>query len=167
MKDNERFDERIKMLEEFISGKEYKPMKFRDLAMVLQVPKDERLILKEMLDRLIADGKIVLDSHNRYKLPGDDIRTGTFSGTQRGFGFVVLEGEEEDIFIPENATGSAMHGDKVMISVSSGQNGKRKEGRVINILERVKSEIVGTYEKSRNFGFVASALAISSLRCAP
>lgn len=154
MKDNERFDERIKMLEEFISGKEYKPMKFRDLAMVLQVPKDERLILKEMLDRLIADGKIVLDSHNRYKLPGDDIRTGTFSGTQRGFGFVVLEGEEEDIFIPENATGSAMHGDKVMISVSSGQNGKRKEGRVINILERVKSEIVGTYEKSRNFGFV-------------
>lgn len=154
MKDNDRYDERKVMLEEFIMGKEYKPMKFKDLAMVLQVPKDERVMLKEMLDRLISEGKIILDSHNRYKLPDDNIRTGIFSGTQRGFGFVILEGEEEDIFIPENATGTAMHGDKVIISLNGVQTGKRQEGRVISVLERSKTEIVGTFEKSRNFGFV-------------
>lgn len=154
MKNNEINEEKIAMVEEFIMGKEYKPMRFKDMSSILQVPKEARHELKEVLDQMISQGKILLDTQSRYKLPGEDVKTGIFSGTQRGFGFVIVEGEEEDLFIPENATNGALHGDKVMVAVSAEQTGKRKEGYVVNILERGKTEIVGTFEKSRNFGFV-------------
>ncbi len=153
--DEETLREKSMMLEEFISSKEYKPMSFKEMAMFLQVPKESRQDLKEVLDLLISRGKLMMDAQGRYRTPGDNIKTGMYSGTQRGFGFVVLEEEEEDIFIPENATSGAMHGDKVMVLISAeAQQGKRKEGSIVQILERAKTEIVGTFEKSKNFGFV-------------
>jgi len=154
MKDKELLDEKSIMLEELFSSKEYKPMRFKDLAELLQVPKASKHELKEKLDQLIGKGKIILDSQDRYKIPGDNVKVGIFSGTQRGFGFVIIEGEEDDIFIPENATNSALHGDKVMITIKEEQTGKRKEGAVTNIVERGKNEIIGTFEKNKNFGFV-------------
>lgn len=150
----ENLEEKRAMLEELISDKEYKPLRFKELVAFLQVPKESKHELKEALDQLIAQGKIILDSLSRYRIPGDDIKVGMFSGTQRGFGFVIVEGENDDIFVPENATKGALHGDKVMVTVKEEQTGRRKEGLVINILERGKNEIVGTYEKNKNFGFV-------------
>lgn len=154
MKENELLEEKKTMLEEFFSRKEYKPMKFKDLAAWLQVPKGSKNELKMVLDQLIAKGTIILDLQGRYRVPGDDVKVGTFSGTQRGFGFVVLEGEAEDIFIPGEATKGALHGDRVSVMVKEEQTGRRKEGVIVAILERGKNEIVGTFEKSKNFGFV-------------
>ncbi len=154
MKDHERLDEKRTMLEEMFKSKEYKPMRFKDLLALLQVPRGAKHELKMVLDQLISGGIILLDSQGRYRIPGDDVRVGTFSGTSRGFGFVTIEGEEQDIFIPGEATKGALHGDKVMITVKDVQTGKRKEGTVVNILERGKNEIIGTFEKSKNFGFV-------------
>lgn len=151
---NDQNEEKRIMLEEFFHSEEYKPMRFKDIVALLQVPKEAKNDLKELLDQMISQGKIVLDGGGRFKLPGDDVKTGTFSGTQRGFGFVILEGEAEDIFIPENATNGALHGDKVMITINSEQTGRRKEGAIISIIERGRTEIVGTFEKSKNFGFV-------------
>lgn len=154
MKDNEMWNEKKAMLVELISNKEYKPMRFKDLVALLQVPRDSKNDLKMLLDQMISEGKIMIDGQGRYKKPGDDMKVGTFSGTQRGFGFVILEGEEEDIFIPGDSTKGALHGDKVMIIIKNEQTGRRKEGAVISIVERGKNEIVGTFEKSKNFGFV-------------
>lgn len=154
MKENEILDEKKVMLEEFFASKEYKPMKFKDLVGILQVPRNSKNELKIVLDQLLSKGTIILDAQGRYRTPGDDVKVGTFSGTQRGFGFVILEGEEEDIFIPGDATKGALHGDKVMVVVKEEQTGRRKEGVITNILERGKNEIVGTFEKSKNFGFV-------------
>lgn len=153
-KPDEELEEKRTMLEELFAGKQYKPMRFKELAAFLQVPKESKHELKETLDQLISQGKIILDSLSRYRIPGDDVKIGVFSGTQRGFGFVIVEGEEDDIFVPENATNGALHGDKVMVTVKEEQTGRRKEGYVVNILERGKNEIVGTYEKNKNFGFV-------------
>jgi ribonuclease R len=152
--DNEAKREKALMLEAFFASPEYKPMRFKDIIGLLQVPRDSKNDLKEVLDHLISQGKIMTDAQGRYRMPGDDVKTGTFSGTQRGFGFVIMEGDEEDIFIPENATNGALHGDKVMVTVSEEQTGRRKEGAVVQILERGKTEIVGTFEKNKNFGFV-------------
>ena len=75
------------------------------------------------------------------------IKEGTFIGNHKGFGFVELEEEEDDIFIPADATGTAMHQDKVQVLLKKGeQKGKRKEGSVIRILERANQEIVGTFQ---------------------
>lgn len=154
MRDIKKTDERRKMLQEFFSSEEYKPMRFRDIVAILQVPKDSKNELKELLDSFISEGKLILDSKGRYKLPGDNIKTGIFLGTQKGFGFVSLEDEPDDIFIPESATNGAMHGDKVTIMISDEKTGKRKEGTVLQIVERGMTEIVGTFDKSKNFGFV-------------
>ena len=82
---------------------------------------------------------------------------GIFIGHPKGFGFVEIEGQDEDIFIPESDTGTAMHQDKVRIIIRDGQKeGKRKEGGVVKVLERGMPEIVGTYQLNRDFGFVIS-----------
>lgn len=154
MKEKDILEEKKVMLEELFSSKEYKPMRFKELVGFLQVPRTAKHELKTVLDQLISKGSIILDAQGRYKKPGDDIKIGTFSGTQRGFGFVILEGESEDVFIPGDATKGALHGDKVAITIREEQTGRRKEGAVLNILERGSNEIVGTFEKSKNFGFV-------------
>lgn len=147
-------DEKKRILLEFINSKEYQPMKFKEIANVLQVPRDEKQDLREVLEALQTDGKIEADTKGRYKLADESTKTGIFSGTQRGFGFVIIEGEEEDIFIPENATKGALHNDKVMVIIKNEGRGKRKEGEIIRVLERSTSTIVGTFEKSKNYGFV-------------
>jgi ribonuclease R len=154
MKENELLDEKKTMLEELFASKEYRPMRFKDLLALLQVPRGAKHELKMVLDQLISSGKIILDSQGRYRIPGDDVMVGSFSGTQRGFGFVSIEGEDQDIFIPGDATKGALHGDKVMITIKEEQTGRRKEGAVINIVERNNNQVIGTFEKSKNFGFV-------------
>ncbi|HBY71561.1 MAG TPA: ribonuclease R, partial [Lachnospiraceae bacterium] len=153
-KNKEILEEKRTMLEDFISREEYKPLRFKEFVGFLQVPRGEKNNLKELLDQFIKEGKLILDQQGRYRIPGDNIKVGTFAGTQRNFGFVILEGEEQDIFIPENATKGALHGDKVMVAINEEQTGKRKEGTILDIMERGKTELVGTFEKSKNFGFV-------------
>lgn len=83
------------------------------------------------------------------------IRVGTFIGNQKGFGFVEVEGEEEDIFIPASAAGTAMHQDQVQVLLGKEpKKGKRQEGTVIRILERANQEIVGTFQRERDYGFI-------------
>ena len=78
------------------------------------------------------------------------IRVGTFIGNQKGFGFVEVEGEEEDIFIPASAAGTAMHQDQVQVLLGKEpKKGKRQEGTVIRI-----QEIVGTFQRERDYGFI-------------
>ncbi|WP_167954768.1 ribonuclease R [Anaerosporobacter faecicola] len=137
-----------------MEDKKYKPLRFKEIIAVMQVPKAEKQDLKEVLDSLIHDGKIMIDSKTRYKLANANLKVGTFSGTQRGYGFVVIEGEKEDIFIPENATKGAMNKDVVQVMIREEQTGKRREGEIVSIVERGNTEIVGTFQKSKNFGFV-------------
>ena len=80
---------------------------------------------------------------------------GTFIGHPKGFGFVEIEGEDNDVFIPEDCTGTAMHQDKVRVIITKEpQEGKRREGIVVKVLERGMTQIVGTYENSRDFWFL-------------
>ncbi|MDD5936503.1 MAG: ribonuclease R [Clostridiales bacterium] len=155
--EKEILEHKKQLLYDVITNKSYRPMKFRELSGLLQVPKNERDDLKLVLDSLISDGKIMLDGNARYKVMNGNIKVGIFSGTTRGFGFVTIEGEEDsgDVFIPESETKGALNKDKVQIMIQEEQqSGKRREGAVIAIIERNVSEIVGTFQKSKNFGFV-------------
>ena len=92
---------------------------------------------------------------DRIKYDEDSALEGTFIGHPKGFGFVEIPDQEEDIFIPEEKTGTALHQDKVRIIVEEKQKeGKRKEGTVVKVLERGMPQIVGTYQCNRDFGFV-------------
>ena len=236
------FDKRKKFMMELLGDPVYQPMRFREIAGLLRLSKDEKKDLYRVLDDLVAEGRADLDSKGRYskvtgrkrgkeklhrrkeeksekrldkykeeasgrkskKNSGDrkekygsrndhgrdgrgryedrrsgrryeeedpEIRLahleteyadcpsveGTFIGHPKGFGFVEVEGEENDVFIPEDCTGTAMHQDKVRVIITKEpQEGRRREGIVVKILERGMPEIVGTYENSRDFGFVIS-----------
>ena len=94
---------------------------------------------------------------NKKEQPEGIQAEGTFIGHPKGFGFVEIEGQHEDIFIPESDTGTAMHQDKVRIIIRDDKKeGKRQEGVVVKVLERGMPEIVGTYQLNRDFGFVIS-----------
>lgn len=155
--EKEILESKKQLLYDVITDKSYRPMKFRELAGLLQVPKNERDDLKLVLDALLSDGKIMMDGNARYKQMNGNIKVGIFSGTTRGFGFVTIEGEEDlgDVFIPESETKGALNKDKVQIIIQEEQqSGKRREGAVLAIIERNVSEIVGTFQRSKNFGFV-------------
>ena len=149
-------DEKKKRLLEFVNSKDYKPMTFKELVGILLVMRNEKQDFREVLESLIADGELLLDEKGKYTGAEANAKTGIFAGTLRGFGFVIVEGEENDIFVPENATNGALHNDKVMVIVKDEKTGKRREGEIVRILERANSTIVGTFQKSKNFGFVVA-----------
>ncbi|MCI8308379.1 MAG: ribonuclease R [Lachnospiraceae bacterium] len=151
------FDERKKMIYEYITSKEYMPMKIKQIAAVLGVPSEDKGEFRAIIDELLAEGKIVLDSRGKINAQADNIKTGKISITQRGFGFVIVEGEDEDVFISESDINGAMHGDKVCVAIKKAGAGRRsKEGRVVSILERAVVDVVGTLDKKRDYAFVIS-----------
>lgn len=148
-------EDKKQVLYELITDKNYRPMRFKELAVLLMVPKAEREELKQMLDALIHEGKITVDTMSRYRAADADKKTGIFHGTSRGFGFVSVEGEKEDYFIPGEETKGALDGDTVRILVQEERSlGKRAQGRVLEIVEHGTKQIVGTYQKGKSFGFV-------------
>ena len=181
MKKNQQTKKRKKIVYDLICCKEYQPMRAKDLAVLLQVPAGKRDELHEILDMLLEEGKITVNKRGKYeavrgskkeqekeekkgkrdkkekkKKEAQKYLTGIFVGHAKGFGFVELLDENgEDIYIPEEETGGAFHGDKVQVALKKeNKPGKRREGRVIKILERGTREIVGTFQESAGFGFV-------------
>lgn len=151
------FEERKKMIYEYITSKEYVPIKIKQIGAVIGVPSDDKAEFRAIIDELLAEGKIVLDSRGKISAQADNIKTGKISITQRGFGFVIVEGEDEDVFISESDINGAMHGDKVCVAIKKAGTGRRsKEGRVVSILERAVTNVVGTLDKKRDYAFVIS-----------
>lgn len=159
--ENERGDivenlmrERKQQLLSAIGDPAYVPMKLKELAILLDVPRERREELEEVLEALIAEGKLAVSKKGKYSIPEASVLAGVFSGTAKGYGFVAAEGQEQDVFIPAGRTGGAMHGDRVQVSVEPPQRGRRAEGTVTRVLERVNQTVVGYYQKSQNYGFV-------------
>ena len=147
------FNKRKQTVYNLICDDMYVPMKIKELAIVLNVKKEERPELEQILAELMAEGKIALSKRGKYTKSEMRQVVGTFTAHAKGFGFVTIEGEEEDIFIPESKVGDALHMDTVQIVVSPLATGRRKEGAVVKVLERGMKQIVCTYEQSKNFGF--------------
>ncbi len=98
---------------------------------------------------LTKKGKFIKAKHSDKEL------IGTFISHPKGFGFVEIDGRDEDLYIPENFVNGAFHKDTVKVALLSGQNGRRQEAQVIEILSRGMRQIVGIYDKSnKNYGFV-------------
>lgn len=152
-----QYEKRKKMVYQFICDDFYVPMKMKEMASVLQVKKEERQELKEILDALESEGKIHKTQKGNYVKGQGNRLTGIYQAHARGFGFVSIEGSDDDVFIPEEESGGALQGDEVEIQITRGagpKTGQRQEGKVIKILKRGMSRIVGYYQKNKSFGFV-------------
>ncbi len=151
---DEKLEQRKKLICELVADDAYVPMKEKELAVLMQVSREERTALREVLQALLAEGRLQVNGQGRYSKPDADKPVGTFISNARGFGFVEVEGMEEDLYVPEDKTNGAFHLDRVQVMRLPGQRGRRQEAAVVRILERGTKQIVGTYEQSSYFGFV-------------
>ena len=159
---NKKLKNRKKLLLDFVSNKEYQPMRAKDIAMLLQIPKGKRSELFQVLDELEAEGKIICKKGKYEKVRkiatvktgSPELLEGTFIAHPKGFGFVELEDQEEDLYIPQDDTMGAFHKDRVQVKVKEERTGQRREGTIVQILGHGITEVVGTFEKSKNYGFV-------------
>lgn len=143
-----------KVIYDFICDELYVPMKAKEIAAVLNISKENRVQLQEVLDALLAEGKVEVSAKGKYHKGHNRFVTGVFTAHAKGYGFVTVEGEAEDIFISEGNVGGAIHEDIVQL-VYIPSSGKRREGKIVKILEHGLKTLVGTYEKStENYGFV-------------
>ena len=151
---NEIFEKRKKMIYDFICDEFYVPMKIKEFAILLQVSKEERGELKKILDALEAEGKVRVSKKGKYVKGEAKSLIGTYQAHQRGFGFVTIEGEDEDIFISEDDINGAFHGDNVEVIIKATPEGKRREGKITKILSHGTTQLVGYFQRNKNFGFV-------------
>ena len=152
-------DKRKKVILELMEQEFYIPMKEKELAVMLQVSKEDRDELNRIMNELLAEGKVSLTKKGKFiraKRSEEDL-VGTFISHPKGFGFVEIEGREEDLYIPEGFVNGAFHKDTVRVALLSGKGGKRQEAQVMDVVARGMKQIVGIFDKSnKNFGFVVA-----------
>lgn len=155
---NKETDEkRKKVICDFVQDALYVPMKEKELALILQVENEDRPQLKRILGELVLEGRLAQTAKGKYiKGSGKQAAPiiGTFISHAKGFGFVEVEGQAEDFFIPADEVNGAFHKDKVEVALLPEGEGKRQEARIVRVVERGLEKIVGIYESSKTFGFV-------------
>ena len=150
------FEKRKKVIYDLICDEMYVPMKFKELAMFLQVPREQREELREVLKILEAEGKIYLSKRGKYCKGEAKHLTGVYLANPRGFGFVTTEEDSRDVFISEDDRNGAFDGDRVEFVIIREPDSRRREGRIVKILSRGIVRVVGIYRKKakQNYGFV-------------
>ncbi len=151
--DRKLLEDRKKMIYEFICEELYVPMKAKEMAMVLQVPKSQRQELQEVLDALVDECRVEVSKKGKYSKSQGKVLFGIYIGNAKGFGFVSVE-NEDDYYIAAENRGGAVHMDEVQIQPVPSAGGRRKEAKVVKIVSHGLKELVGTFEASQNFGFV-------------
>lgn len=151
---DQTFEKRKKVILDFISDGFYVPMKIKEIATVLQIPREQREELRMVLDALVEEGSVSLSRRGKYSRQEEERLRGIFRANIRGFGFVTPEEEGEDVYIAEENIGGAFQGDAVECVITGRPGGRRREGRIVRILSHSVVHVVGLYEKSRSFGFV-------------
>ena len=142
-----------KMLE-FFKNKDYIPMKAKEIAIILSVPKEEKEEFEKILKELEKDYKIKKNKKNKYVYIEKTFIEGVYKGNENSYGFVETINDNE-IFIPSKYKQDVMNGDKVLVEVILEKTkDKKAEGKIVKIINREKTQVVGTFQKSKNFGFV-------------
>lgn len=152
----EQYLQRKQIVKDVIYSPEYKPLKYKELAFLLQVKEEEKPVLSQILNELLEEGMIVKTPRGKYQKLENGMMSGVFTGNSRGFGFVTVEGETEDYFIPGNQCNGALHMDTVLMRVTnqSTVGGRRKEGEIVKVISHGIKELVGTFDPGKGFGFV-------------
>ena len=160
-----------KDLLDFMKSKSYTPLTLPQIATALGLSRKACAPLRKAMDSLIADGTAAKVKGDRYGLSGDlNLLAGTIAFRQRGGAFLDVPGSDERIEIRPEDTGVALNSDKVLARLlpesfkpRRGRNGRRdwnaanygvRYAKVIRILERANSKVVGTLRRSYSFWHV-------------
>ncbi len=147
---------------DLVNEKSYKPMKLKEIAILLDVKKENREDLKEVLDALIAEGKVTISSKEKYRKSDLTGLVGSFWATKSGFGFVKVVDEENpeaepiEIFVPKDDTHGAFHEDTVLVTIVKKAEGEDEKdtGKIVKVLQRAHTEFIGNFQNNKTCGFV-------------
>lgn len=143
-----------------VNDKNYKPMTIDEMLRYLDCDKYIKKDVKKIIKKLAKENEIKISSKNKiHPLSNDDKSLmGEISLAQGGYGFFISDNNEyKDVFISQNNLNSANDKDRVKIEIiKEKEYGKNAEGKVVEILQRNTSQIVGLYKKNKGFGFVIS-----------
>ena len=143
----------------FMREEAYNPMTDHELAVIFNLKENDIGSFYTVLDDMEKKGEIIKTKKNRYAAPERmNLMVGKLQMHTKGFGFILSELEGyADVFIPATDMNGAMHNDRVIGRITrKSADGKKSEGEIIRIIARANDEIVGTYEGSKNFGFVVA-----------
>ena len=134
---------------------DYVPMKAKELAMILGVPKKDYNEFLEILNNLEMNFKIGKNRKKRYRLIEENYQEGIYRRNAKGYGFVKIDGQDEEVYISKENSLNALNGDKVLIEIIEEKNKvKSAEGKIKRIIKHEKETVVGTFQNNKNFGFV-------------
>ena len=140
---------------DFMKDPKYVPMKAKEIAILLGVPKKENNDFMKAINNLEMEFKIGKNKKNRYRVIEEEYYEGIYRKNQKGFGFVKIEGQEDEIYISKENSNNALNGDKVIVEILEEKNKiKSAEGKIKRIVKHEKDTVVGTFQNNRNFGFV-------------
>jgi ribonuclease R len=131
----------------------------RELLRTLRIPQEERATFRRLLKALVASGELIQTKGDRIGLPDKmDLVVGRLQTHAGGFGFVVPDKTGDvapDVYVSAGNIKEAMHGDRVLVRIERRSGEDRLEGRIIRILERGSSTIVGRFDlDDSGLGFV-------------
>ena len=128
--------------------------KAKEIVQEINLPKNDYLELRKKLRELVRTGEIVKLKKNRFALatPAAEI-CGPLRVNSQGYGFVTAP-DGQEIFINSRYMGQALHKDKVRVRLLAGKMGVHPEGQVLEVMERARSKIVGTFHRARRYAYV-------------
>ena len=127
----------------------------KELARKVGIPKSDYIQFRDGLKQMAAEGKIAKYKGNNFgTMKRATVLEGELHVKTQGYGFLITGEGEEDVFISQKNMGIALNGDTVRAQLFAKSQGRSREGRVVEIKERGRQSIVGTYKKSKKFGFV-------------
>lgn len=144
----------------FIQSEEYEPIKIHGIAEKFGLDNKEEKKLEKTIEQLIKQGYVVKDQRNKNRIVRAEekgIFRGVYSASEDKYGFVVIDGDDENkIFIEWNNKNNAIHNDLVVVQIleDAEDEDQKDSGEIIRILDRGLKEVIGTFEKKRNFGVV-------------
>jgi ribonuclease R len=123
-----------------------RPATARDLGRILRISREEHAAFKRQLKALVSTGQLIQTRGNHFGLPEKmDLVVGTLTAHQGGYGFVVPDGEGEDVYVAAHNLADAMHRDRVVVRIER-RTEKGREGKIVRVLERAQASIVGRFE---------------------
>ena len=120
------------------------PLRFADLADAMDIHPSELQFFERRMFAMERDGQVMRNRNGAYLLPAKaDLIRGRVQGHPDGYGFVVTDDEGPDIFLGPNEMREVLHGDRVIVRVAGLDRRGRPEGKIVEVLERANTRLVG------------------------
>lgn len=144
-----------KQIIQLVNDDKYTPMTLTEIAIKLEL--NNTVEIRELMKELIEEMYIIVTKKDRIISPNQaGMFVGKFISHRKGFGFVQSDKEDvRDLYIQSKDINGAMNGDRVLAEITREASGHmRAEGKIVNVIKRVTTQIVGTFKPHENFGFV-------------